>query len=73
MWLATAGTGDVLAGILGALIALNHKELTHENLIEIGATASFIHARAAAHSSKGPLNLTNVIERIPVEVSKLAK
>lgn len=72
-WLATAGTGDVLAGILGALLALNHQNANHENLIEIGATASFLHAKAAEGSSEGPLNLNHVIDCISKEVSKLAK
>ena len=72
-WLATAGTGDVLAGILGALLALNHQLANHENLIEIGATASFIHAKAAEESSEGPLNLVTVIDCISKVVSKLIK
>jgi NAD(P)H-hydrate repair Nnr-like enzyme with NAD(P)H-hydrate dehydratase domain len=72
-WLATAGTGDVLAGILGALLALNHQLANHENLIEIGATASFIHAKAAEESSEGPLNLVNVIDCISKVVRKLIK
>lgn len=72
-WLATAGTGDVLAGILGALVALNHQIADHENLIELGATASYLHAQAAASSSVGPLNLNHIIECIPKEVSRLSK
>ena len=72
-WLATAGTGDVLAGILGALIAINHKQVTHENLIEIGATASFIHAESAKHSSKGPIDAQKMITYITKEVTRLSK
>ena len=72
-WLATAGTGDVLAGIIGGLLALNHQLVNHENLIEIGATASFVHAKAAEASSDGPLNLTNVIDCISKVVSRLVK
>ena len=72
-WLATAGTGDVLAGILGALLALNKSNLSHNNLIEIGATASFIHAEAAAISSNGPIAPTEIINHIPEIISKLSK
>lgn len=72
-WLATAGTGDILAGILGALLALNNQVANHENLIEIGATASFLHAKAASDSSSGPLNLNHVIDCISKVVSNLAK
>ncbi|MFM8620617.1 MAG: NAD(P)H-hydrate dehydratase [Candidatus Nanopelagicaceae bacterium] len=72
-WLATAGTGDLLAGILGGLLALNHQITNHENLIEMGATASFLHAKAAEESSEGPLNLANVIDCISKVVSKLIK
>lgn len=71
-WLATAGTGDVLAGILGALLALNHEKVTKDNLIEIGATASFIHAQAASKSSKGPINLEKMIDQIAVEIGVLS-
>ena len=71
-WLATAGTGDVLAGILGALLALNHENVTKDNLIELGATASYIHAQAAAKSSKGPINLEKMIDQIAVEIGVLS-
>ena len=63
-WLATAGTGDVLAGILGALVAINHDRITSMNLIEVGATAAFVHAEAAAKSSNGPLDIERMINEI---------
>ena len=72
-WLATAGTGDVLAGILGALLALNHGKLNKENLIELGATASYLHAQSAAHSSKGPITAEKLIDQLVTEVAKLSK
>lgn len=72
-YLATAGTGDVLAGILGALLALNHLKVNHETLIELGASASYIHAQSAAHSSKGPIDAGKMIDHISRVVSRLAK
>jgi hydroxyethylthiazole kinase-like uncharacterized protein yjeF len=71
-WLATAGTGDVLSGILGALLALNHEKVTKDNLIELGATASYIHAKAAAKSSNGPINLEKMIDQIAAEIGVLS-
>lgn len=72
-WLATAGTGDVLAGILGALLALNHRDVSHENLIEIGATASYLHAQSAKNSSSGPISAEKMIDQLSKEVARLAK
>ena len=72
-YLATAGTGDVLAGILGALLALNHEKVNHETLIELGASASYIHAQSAAHSSKGPIEAGKMIDHISKVIAHLAK
>lgn len=76
-WLATAGTGDVLAGIIGALIAINKEkfnstqdltndaaELSTNLLLEIGATAAFIHSESAK-ALKGPVISTDLITKIP--------
>jgi len=41
-WLATAGTGDVLAGVLGALIAANPAV----SLSEVAASGAWLHGRA---------------------------
>jgi len=48
-WLATAGAGDALAGVLGALIATRaaRGRIDLEALVALGATAALVHGRAA--------------------------
>ena len=47
-WAATAGSGDVLSGIIGALLAAGLPP------VEAAAMAAFVHARAAALSAAAP-------------------
>jgi hydroxyethylthiazole kinase-like uncharacterized protein yjeF len=75
-WLATAGTGDVLAGIIGALVATNTVEILNDynHLAAVAATGAFIHARAAdAATNGGPINAEAVIGAIPRVISQLIK
>jgi hydroxyethylthiazole kinase-like uncharacterized protein yjeF len=71
-WLATAGTGDVLAGIIGALVATNSIEILNDtnHLAYVAATGAFIQSRAAS-SIGGPLNAEAVIAAIPETISRL--
>ena len=75
-WLATAGTGDVLAGIIGALVATNTIEILNDynHLAAVAATGAFIHARAAdATSNGGPINAEAIIGCIPRVITQLIK
>lgn len=75
-WLASAGTGDVLAGILGALLASHSAEarVDPEVLAMLGATASVLHdtaARIASGDTEGtgaghPITASDVSSAIPL-------
>ena len=73
-WLATAGSGDVLGGIIGAIAASNEIEILNSNtrFAEIAASASFIHDQSARLASKGgPISASSIITRIPEAVRKI--
>jgi hydroxyethylthiazole kinase-like uncharacterized protein yjeF len=75
-YLATAGTGDVLAGIIGALVATNYIEILNspQRLAEVAATGAFIHNQAALLASLGaPISASMVVENIPYAIRKLLK
>lgn len=73
-WLATAGSGDVLAGIIGALIATNYIEILNDvkRLADVAATGAFIHNRAALIASDGaPISASSIIAAIPKAIGKI--
>lgn len=73
-WLATAGSGDVLAGIIGALMATNYIEILNDikRLADVAATGAFIHNRAALIASNGaPISASSIISAIPKAIGKI--
>jgi hydroxyethylthiazole kinase-like uncharacterized protein yjeF len=75
-WLATAGTGDVLTGILGSLVATNFIEILNNKnrLAELAATAAFIHAIAAKKASAGgPISAESIIPEIAEVIKSLLR
>ena len=75
-WLATAGSGDVLAGIIGAIVATNYIEILNDqnNLARVAATGAFIHNSAALLASKdSPISATSIIDFIPEALGKILK
>ena len=75
-WLATAGSGDVLAGIIGALCATNYIEILNDvrRVAEVAATGALIHNQAALIASAGgPINAPAIIDAIPAAVASILK
>ncbi|TFD48973.1 NAD(P)H-hydrate dehydratase [Cryobacterium frigoriphilum] len=73
-WLATAGAGDVLGGILGALLATHHEQLQTDAqaLPALAATAAWVHAEAARRASGGgPIAALDVADAVPATIAAL--
>lgn len=76
-WLAVAGTGDVLGGILGALVAAASAErpLDAEDLGPLAATAALVHGHAARAASAaragGPITALDVADAVPATIGAL--
>jgi hydroxyethylthiazole kinase-like uncharacterized protein yjeF len=65
-WLATAGSGDVLAGVAGTLLAAG---LT---AADAGAGAAWIHARAGATAARGgPIAASDIAAALPLAIATL--
>ncbi|BDZ53669.1 ADP-dependent NAD(P)H-hydrate dehydratase [Agromyces marinus] len=78
-WLASAGTGDVLGGIIGALAATHHERLAHDAgaITRLAATGAFIHSEAARRASDavdgGPVVALDIAREVPRVVGGLLR
>ena len=73
-WLATAGAGDALAGILGALVATHTDEIASDPsaLARLAATAAVVHGLAATRASRGgPLTVLDLAHEVSGTIAGL--
>jgi NAD(P)H-hydrate repair Nnr-like enzyme with NAD(P)H-hydrate dehydratase domain len=73
-WTATAGTGDALAGVLGALLATHALELEADPgcAAPLAATAAVLHGLAAQRASRGgPFTVLGLCSELPGVVREL--
>lgn len=73
-WTATAGSGDALGGILGALLATHAEQVDADPtaLARLAATASVLHGRAAAAASAGgPFTVLELAYALPRVIAGL--
>ena len=75
-WLATAGTGDVLAGAIGAVVAGAATSVSADDLGPLAATAVWLHGRAGSLAAGdlggegGPITAGDVAAALPRAVAE---
>lgn len=75
-WLATAGAGDVLAGVLGAILAGRSDDIAADPSLvpHLVAAAVLVHGRAAnAANPGGPITPSDVAAAVPAVVADLLR
>ena len=73
-WLSTAGSGDALAGILGALVATHSAAVLedHDVLADLAATACVLHGLAGERASGGgPFTVLGLCAELPAVIAEL--
>ena len=80
-WMATAGSGDVLAGVLGSLLAqlrgtedafASHGVASRDRWAGIAAMAASLHGRAGSRASAGgPVTASAIAEALPAVLREL--
>jgi hydroxyethylthiazole kinase-like uncharacterized protein yjeF len=73
-WLATAGAGDALGGVMGALVATRaaRGEVGAEDLAHLAAAAAVVHGTAAVRASGGgPFPVLDLAQQLPAIVAEL--
>lgn len=73
-WLATAGSGDALGGVLGALLATHSEEIVDDRsmLPRLAAAAAVIHGMAGDRASAGgPVTVLDLASALPATVAHL--
>lgn len=75
-WLATAGAGDVLTGILGALLAAHSEAAVKDPTLpaRLAAAAALLHGEAAHRANPGgPVSALDVADALPATVAELLR
>jgi hydroxyethylthiazole kinase-like uncharacterized protein yjeF len=75
-WLATAGSGDALGGVLGALVATHADHIRNDPALlpRLAAAAAVIHGMSGERASAGgPLTVLDLAEALPATIAQLLR